>query len=77
MIATGHGPPSQDDGIRIGDPWASLGALRAELHRDDPVLLVGTGLTAVDVAISLLDGGHRGRITGRILFFRLQSSAEC
>jgi uncharacterized NAD(P)/FAD-binding protein YdhS len=40
----------------IGDPWAA-GAL-ADLHPSDPVLLVGTGLTAVDVALSLQTAGH-------------------
>ncbi|MBB2200484.1 FAD/NAD(P)-binding protein [Gluconacetobacter tumulisoli] len=30
---------------------------------DDPVALIGTGLTAVDVMLRLRDGGHRGTIT--------------
>ncbi len=46
------------DGSRwISDPWAP-GAL-ADLSPDDPVLLVGTGLTAIDVATSLHGAGHR------------------
>lgn len=40
----------------IGDPWVP-GAL-ADVHLSDPVLLVGTGLTAVDVALSLQAAGH-------------------
>jgi uncharacterized NAD(P)/FAD-binding protein YdhS len=42
------------------DPWApdALAALDPEA----PVLLIGTGLTMVDAAISLLDAGHRGPI---------------
>lgn len=41
------------------DPWA-VGALEAEPRGD--VLLVGTGLTMLDVAIALEERGHLGRI---------------
>ena len=47
----------------ICDPWAP-GALSA-LPPGDPVLLVGTGLTAVDVALSLQDAGHHVVATSR------------
>jgi len=40
----------------IGDPWIP-GAL-CGIRPGDPVLLVGTGLTAVDVALSLQADGH-------------------
>jgi uncharacterized NAD(P)/FAD-binding protein YdhS len=43
-----------------GDPWAP-DAL-AGLDPDAPVLLVGSGLTMVDVVVSLLDASHRGPI---------------
>jgi uncharacterized NAD(P)/FAD-binding protein YdhS len=42
------------------DPWAPEAL--ADLSPADPVLLIGTGLTMVDTAISLLDRGHAGRI---------------
>jgi uncharacterized NAD(P)/FAD-binding protein YdhS len=42
------------------DPWAA-DAL-TDLHPENPVMLIGTGLTMIDTAISLLDRGHRGRI---------------
>lgn len=42
------------------DPWAP-DALDG-LDPDTPVLLIGTGLTMVDMVVSLLDRGHRGRI---------------
>jgi uncharacterized NAD(P)/FAD-binding protein YdhS len=63
VLAPGSPPPAWPEplggsGSRwVGDPWAS-GAL-ADLRPDDPVLLVGTGLTAIDVALSLQASGHR------------------
>lgn len=43
------------------DPWAP-DAL-TDLDSGATVLLIGTGLTMVDAVVSLLDAGHRGRIT--------------
>lgn len=45
----------------INDPWRPQG-LR-DVPRDQAVLLVGTGLTAVDALLSLVDGGHTGPVT--------------
>lgn len=42
------------------NPWSEDVAL--SLEKDAPVLLVGTGLTMVDVALSLREVGHRGTI---------------
>lgn len=42
------------------DPW-SPGALRS-VEPDEDVLLIGTGLTMLDVALSLVEQGHRGVI---------------
>ncbi|GGK00779.1 hydroxyacylglutathione hydrolase [Pilimelia anulata] len=44
----------------VTDPWAP-GAL-ARIDPARPVLLLGTGLTAVDVALTLARGGHRAPI---------------
>ena len=69
VLAVGNVPPEPpkvadasfyDGPLYRPDPWAA-DAL-TELDPDAPVLLIGTGLTMVDVAISLLDQGHRGRI---------------
>jgi uncharacterized NAD(P)/FAD-binding protein YdhS len=69
VLAVGNFPPEPrpiadmsfyDSDKYRPDPWAS-DAL-TELAPDDPVLLIGTGLTMVDTAISLLDQGHTGRI---------------
>ena len=68
VLAVGNYPPSDppatEDGlyrsIRYArDPWAP-DALEAE--RDEPVLLLGTGLTMCDIALALRDADHHGEI---------------
>jgi uncharacterized NAD(P)/FAD-binding protein YdhS len=68
-LATGHGAASAPvgadarfarDPAYVGDPWAA-GALDG-VGRDDSVLLLGAGLTAVDVIASLDGQGHRASI---------------
>lgn len=49
-----------EGGVYIADPWA--GDIAAGLGRDDNVLLLGTGLTAIDAALILDAAGFRGRI---------------
>lgn len=70
VLAVGNFPPAAppvadpsfyDSRLYKPDPWAP-DAL-AELDPDQPVLLIGTGLTTIDTIISLLDQGHRGPIT--------------
>lgn len=51
----GEAPPEY-----VRDPWAPGAALG--LDHDEPVLLIGTGLTALDIAIALRHDGHRGTI---------------
>jgi uncharacterized NAD(P)/FAD-binding protein YdhS len=69
VLAAGHAPPVAPAFVCararchpgfVGDPWGRY-ALDA-LHPDAPVLLLGTGLTAVDVAVSLVNSGHRGQL---------------
>lgn len=50
-----------DSDLWVASPWdpAALSAIAS----DDDVLLVGTSLTSVDVVLSLMARGHRGRIT--------------
>ncbi len=60
-----HAPPGVDvaalpPGCYVGDPWA--GDLTDGLDPDAAVLLFGTGLTAIDVALTLDQSGHRGPI---------------
>lgn len=45
----------------IADPWAT-GALA--IRSDEPVLLLGTGLTMIDVAVALDAAGHSAPISG-------------
>jgi uncharacterized NAD(P)/FAD-binding protein YdhS len=42
------------------DPWGK-GVLRS-LAKDSPVLLIGSGLTMVDLVLSLKESGHQGKI---------------
>ncbi|MBV9655579.1 MAG: FAD/NAD(P)-binding protein [Acetobacteraceae bacterium] len=69
VLAVGNFPPASmpvadpsfyDTAFYRPDPWA-CDAL-AGLDPTAPVLLIGTGLTMVDVVISLLDQGHAGPI---------------
>jgi uncharacterized NAD(P)/FAD-binding protein YdhS/predicted metal-dependent enzyme (double-stranded beta helix superfamily) len=59
ILAVGHRPP--DDPLKNGwtgprtrlvtDPWASL--VLSQIGPDEPVLLIGSGLTAIDVILTL------------------------
>jgi uncharacterized NAD(P)/FAD-binding protein YdhS len=68
VLALGNLPPSDPlhlDGEPpaeyVRDPWAPGAAIG--LSHDAPVLLIGSGLTAIDVAVALRHEGHRGPIT--------------
>ncbi len=68
VLAVGNYPPADPDvpgadfcagpGY-VRDPWAH-DALRVD--PDQPVLLIGTGLTMLDIALALRDQGHRAPI---------------
>lgn len=69
VLAVGNLPPHDPPGVPAeglpedgykGDPWAR--GVTAGLGADDTVLLVGTGLTMVDVALKLETEGFGGRI---------------
>jgi uncharacterized NAD(P)/FAD-binding protein YdhS len=69
ILAIGNLPPEPTRGIRpaelpanvyVENPWA--GDLALGLSADDVVLMVGTGLTAVDAALVLESAGFGGRI---------------
>jgi uncharacterized NAD(P)/FAD-binding protein YdhS len=69
VLALGNLPPETPrlvaeaglaDGVYVGDPWSEH--LAAGLDPDHNVLLLGTGLTAVDAALTLDSAGFRGRI---------------
>jgi len=68
VLAIGNYPPSDPPGLHPAvaaslfyapDPWAD-DAL--EVDPEEPVLLLGTGLTACDIALALRDANHRGPI---------------
>ena len=69
VLAPGNLPPPVPGGLNAGDlppgcyvadPWR--GRLAEGLNDDDTVLVLGTGLTMVDVALLLDARGFRGRI---------------
>ena len=61
ILAIGNSGRPILNGMPAVQPWAE-DALR-NLPPDLPVLLIGTGLTMVDMALSLNRQGHRGKIT--------------
>jgi len=61
ILATGHDAKLTLAGVPAEQPWSD-GAL-ADLSADAPILIVGSGLTMVDMALSLDRRGHRGPIT--------------
>ena len=79
VLALGNLPPG--DPIRnsgaapplyLRDPWAPGAAVG--LDRDAAVLLIGTGLTMVDIALSLRAEGHRGELHALSRHGRLPST---
>ncbi len=60
VLATGHALPAEPRYIR--DPWRAGDRLDA-IPRSGRVLLLGTGLTMIDVALTLARNGHHGDIT--------------
>ncbi|MBM7063168.1 FAD/NAD(P)-binding protein [Pseudomonas sp. UL073] len=68
VLALGHFAPldppniaaAQTAGRYQQDPWT--GTAPVTTNRDKPALLLGTGLTALDVALGMIQRGHRGTI---------------
>jgi uncharacterized NAD(P)/FAD-binding protein YdhS len=76
VLAVGNLPPDGDTPGYVANPWDP--AAVASLDGAARVLLVGTGLTMVDVVISLLDQQHRGvirAISRRGLLPRIHAAA--
>lgn len=61
VLATGHDLADYNTRGPYVHPWTT--PVASDLAPDDPVLILGTGLSMVDTVIELVDGGHRGRIT--------------
>ena len=69
VLASGHFPPAEPapvgvqvraGGRYLRDPWAA-GALHG-IAQQDPIGVLGSGLTALDTLIALRQRGHRGEI---------------
>ena len=80
VVATGNGRPTDPAGLAaagaayVDDPWRT--AWLDDLDPRAPVLLVGSGLTAVDVALSLHARGHDGVIHAVSRHGRLPASSR-
>jgi len=61
ILATGNDPKPVLEGMPAVQPWTD--GTFGELAPDEPILIVGSGLTMVDMALSLDRRGHRGKIT--------------
>jgi uncharacterized NAD(P)/FAD-binding protein YdhS len=59
ILATGHDPAVLRMACQA-DPWAPPSA--AGIDKDATILILGTGLTAIDYVLTLLADGHRGPI---------------
>ncbi|MET0361133.1 MAG: FAD/NAD(P)-binding protein [Sphingobium sp.] len=67
VLAQGNFPPASLPAFEqisaahyFADPWA--GGMEEGLTRDDVVLVIGSGLTAVDVVLTMNDKGFQGKI---------------
>ena len=61
VLAIGNLPSKQPcDGVVYHDPWTHDATAR--LRPDEPVLIVGTGLTMIDLALGVRDRGFTGPI---------------
>lgn len=69
VLAVGHRPPSDPIGRKwngprtrfIADPWRPFAM--NPVGADEPVAILGSGLTAVDAVLSLADAAHKAPIT--------------
>lgn len=70
VLALGNQTPSPPDGSLselqnlpeyIGDPWSPTAT--GGIGADDPVTIIGAGLTMIDMVLMLRGQGHRGKIT--------------
>ena len=62
ILATGHDAKPSFEGIPAEQFWTE-GSLD-DLSRDAPILVIGSGLTMVDMTVSLDRRGHQGRGAG-------------
>ncbi len=61
VLAAGNLPSSRScDGVVFNDPWTQSAI--SGLRPDEPVLIVGTGLTMIDLALGMNGQGFRGPI---------------
>jgi uncharacterized NAD(P)/FAD-binding protein YdhS len=61
ILAMGNDPKPALSGVPALQPWTK--ETLSDLEANAPILIVGTGLTMVDMVLSLDRNGHRARIT--------------
>jgi uncharacterized NAD(P)/FAD-binding protein YdhS len=62
VLALGNLSSEENRASHVCDPWGSPGRAAIDPHSDDPVVVIGTGLTMVDVTLSLRARGFMGPV---------------
>jgi uncharacterized NAD(P)/FAD-binding protein YdhS len=62
VLALGNLSSEENRASHVSDPWGPAGLAAIDPNSDDPVVVIGTGLTMVDVTLSLRARGFAGPV---------------